>query len=118
MSTPAKGRITAPPMTTSESSAISVVPLVRTVRGSVSFRLRFSVTSYASFRFFLRFSRTRSKTTIVSFSEYPMIVRIAATVARLISMSNSEMNPKVMSMSCTVAMTAATPNRHSKRKAR
>ena len=68
--------------------------------------------------FLPRFSRIRSNTTMVSFSEYPTIVRIAATVGSAISTRKRARKPRVMRMSWTVAMTAARPKRNSNRIAR
>src|SRR3989442_1155637 len=74
----------------SSTSAIvvaMVVPWVSTERGSVSLIERFRI-SYRFWRRNLRrFSRTRSKMMIVSFNEYPTIVRTAPTTTRLTSRS-------------------------------
>ena len=71
-----------------------------------------------------RFSRTRSKTTIVSFSEYPTIMRKAATIGRSILKSFNQNGcvpvhctiqparhtmPAAMITSCAKASTAARP---------
>ena len=71
-----------------------------------------------------RFSRIRSKTTIVSFKEYPISVRKAAIIARLILKSpipsasptdvvaiyvQAVTAPSVMHTSCTSAAIAAIP---------
>ena len=45
---------------------------------------------------FLMFSRILSNTTIVSLMEYPMIVRIAATIGRSISLFRIEKTPMVI----------------------
>ena len=65
-----------------------------------------------------RFSRTRSKMTIVSLSEYPRMVSTAATVGSDTSSWSAAISPSAKSTSCAVAMIAATPKRHSKRNAR
>ena len=67
--TRAKGRITSPPKIASAMSVASVVPWVSTLRGRVSLIERLSTVSNRSFLYFFRFSRTRSKMMIVSFSE-------------------------------------------------
>ena len=63
------GRITSPAKISSASVAASTVACVSTERGSVSLIERFSTSYSDSFRCFFRFSRTRSKMMIVSFSE-------------------------------------------------
>src|SRR5581483_2708071 len=61
------------------------------------------------------FSSIRSKTTIVSYSEYPRIVKKATTVAGVTSNRVSEYTPTVMRMSWITAMIAATAIFHSNR---
>ena len=67
--TQANGRITSPAKISSASVAARVVACVRIERGSVSLIERLSVSYSGSPRCFFRFSRTRSKMMIVSFSE-------------------------------------------------
>ena len=67
--TSANGRNTSPASSTSAMVVAIVVPWVSTERGSVSLIDRFKI-SYRFWRRYLRrFSRTRSKMMIVSFSE-------------------------------------------------
>ncbi|MND05637.1 hypothetical protein D3C83_265630 [compost metagenome] len=53
--------------------------------------------------------------TMVSLSEYPTTVRMAATTTRLTSRFITPRKAMVARMSCPVAATAASPNRHSNR---
>src|SRR2546422_486384 len=78
----------APPASSTRAIVVAmVVPWVSTERGSVSLIERFRI-SYRFWRRNLRrFSRTRSKMMIVSFNEYPTIVRTAPTTTRLTSRS-------------------------------
>src|SRR4030067_443011 len=101
---------------------------VMNVRERVWLRLLSMISGKVSFRIPIRFARIGSKMTMVSLTEKPMIVRIAATVDRL----NSKLNPHdsgaarakraiapiEMMASWTRAITAARPNFHElKRKA-
>ena len=78
----AKPRSTSPPKTNSASTANKVVPEVMIVRLRVWLMLALTSVAKSSRRMRRRFSRTRSKTTIESFTEYPVIVSIAATTFR------------------------------------
>ena len=60
-------------------TARNVVPAVMMVRDSVWLTLRLTTSSSDSFFADRWFSRTRSKMTIVSLTEYPVIVSSAAT---------------------------------------
>ena len=62
------------------------------------------------------FSSTLSNTTIVSYSEYPRMVRKAMMVAGVTSNPERLYTPIVTTMSCTTAASAATAIFHSKRK--
>ncbi len=74
-----------------------------------------SIISGVMTRFLPRFSRMRSKTTTVSFTEYPTSVRNAATIGRLIfastipSMFATATMPSVIATSWKRQMTAARP---------
>ena len=114
--THANGRMTSPAKNNSASVAANAVAWVITERGSVSLTERLSVSYSGSCRFLRRFSRTRSKMMIVSFSEYPITVSIAATTVSETSRFIIFMNASVVRMSCAVAITAATPKRQSKRR--
>src|SRR5690242_18908633 len=116
--TSANGRSTSPARSTSAMVVAIVVPCVSTERGSVSLidRLRISYRFWR--RNLRRFSRTRSKMMIVSFSEYPTMVSTAPTTTRLTSRSRYLMKAMVVRMSWNVASTAARPKRHSNRNAR
>ena len=120
MSTTVKSRITAPPRSRSATNTATVVPDVRMVRGSVSLMdaLMSSMRSRLRAPFLCRFSRMRSNTMMVSFSEYPTMVSTAATLSREISMRKIARKPSVIMMSWAVAMMAAVPKRVSKRNAR
>ena len=59
------------------------------------------------------FSRIRSNTITVSYSEYPMIVSKAATVAVVTSRSNRAYTPAVIRRSCASAISTGTANFHS-----
>jgi len=97
--THANGRITSPAKMSNASVAASVVAWVRTDRGSVSLIDLLSVSYNDSFRCLRRFSRTRSKMMIVSLSEYPITVRIAATTVSETSRWSSLMNASVVKTS-------------------
>ena len=99
----------------SDSSTMKVVKDVIMVRDSVWFSEILMISIGEPLRILRKFSRIRSNTTMVSFREYPRIVRIAATVGRAISTRKSARKPSVMIMSWNVAMIAARPNRISKR---
>ncbi len=64
-----KPKMTCGPQINSAASAMIMVSDVITVRASVSFSDRSSRGTMAILRYFFRFSRTRSYTTIVSFRE-------------------------------------------------
>ena len=64
---------------------------------------------------FLKFSLTLSKTTTVSFTEYPAIVKTAATVERLNSRPVKTNKPIVAKTSWKRAKIADKANCHSKR---
>jgi len=66
------------------------------VRLRVSLMLRFKMTFNGFLWYFLRFSRIRSKTIMVSFNEYPMMVSSAAMIARVNSLSRIEKIPTVI----------------------
>ena len=74
----AKPCSTSPPKKNSASEVSSAVPDVMTVRPSVWFTDALITSNIESRRIDRRFSRTRSKITIVSLVEKPVIVRIAA----------------------------------------
>ena len=65
------------------------------------------------FLYLRKFSRTRSKTTTVSFSEYPTIVNRAAIIAKSNLICKRLKMPIVITMSCTSAAIAPTENCHS-----
>ena len=73
-----KSWITGPPKKKRISTTIMTVPLVRIVLPRVSLILTFIIVSRFSFLIFLMFSLTRSKMTIVSLIENPIIVKITA----------------------------------------
>ena len=77
-----KGSRRLPPNTQMLTSTIQTRKLVRTVRLRVSLMLSLNVFSMLVLRRSLRFSRTRSKMTIVSLREYPTMVRTAARTVR------------------------------------
>ena len=60
-----------------------------------------------------RSSRMRSKITMVSLMEKPMMVRMAATVVALNSRPERKYQPMVISMSWMMATTAPTANENS-----
>ena len=62
-----------------------------------------------------KFSRILSNITIVSFNEYPTIVKKAAMIGRLISYESREKIPRVMKTSCVSAAIAPRANLNSKR---
>ena len=63
--------------------------------------------------YFFKFSLTLSYITTVSFIEYPTIVKIAATIDKLISKFNRENNPRVIITSWKRASIAPILNCHS-----
>jgi hypothetical protein len=67
--TRANGLMTSPAKNDRNSAVARVVPPVRIVRGSVSFIDRLRIVASERFPRDFRFSRMRSKITIVSFSE-------------------------------------------------
>ena len=54
-----------------------------------------------------------SKIIIVSFKEYPIIVKTAAKVSKFTSIYNKEIKPRTTKISCTSERTAARANLHS-----
>src|SRR5215470_10333060 len=78
----ANGRITYPPKVKSASRTKTAVPEVMMVRLKVSLMLRFMTTAKDSRRNLRIFSRMRSETIIVSCTEYPTTVRMAAKTDR------------------------------------
>ena len=99
----AKYFITSPPKKYSITTTISVVRDVTTVLDKVWFRDKLADSYIDSFKSFCEFSLNLSKITIVSFREYPTIVKNAATIDRSISKFNKEKIPKVINTSCTMA---------------
>ncbi len=77
---------TTPPNKRSARHAMNVVREVITVRLSTSFTLRLIVSENVLFFRRRMFSRIRSKTTTVSVSEYPPMVRRAVMKRRSISL--------------------------------
>ena len=92
----AKSCMTPPPRTNNANTTTSVVVDVRIVLLRVSLMLAFMTSSKLRLRKRLRFSLILSKTTMVSFREYPTMVRNAATIEREISRSVSAKAPTVI----------------------
>ena len=114
----AKPCSTSPPKKNSARAVSSAVPDVMTVRPSVWLIDTLMTWFSESRRMPRRFSRIRSKMTIVSLVEYPVIVRMAATTFSDMSYRKNARNAIVMSRSWTVATTAPTPKLNWKRNAR
>jgi hypothetical protein len=74
--------MTAPPKKKRITTTIMTVPEVRMVLPRVSLILTLKIVSRFSFLIFLMFSLTRSKMTMVSLIENPMIVRITARTVK------------------------------------
>ena len=77
-----KYRMTSPPKKYSISTTKNVVSDVTIVRLSDSFILLLTVSMMESFFIVFKFSLILSKITMVSFKEYPTIVKKAATTGR------------------------------------
>ena len=86
-----------PPQTNKEVTASNVVNDVITVRPRVEFKDLLIISSIESAEKFSLVSRKRSKTTIVSFKEYPSIVKNAATICKLIGIFRIE---KILARFC------------------
>src|ERR1035441_6744513 len=104
-----KPRSTSPPNTYNESTVRNVKPDVKIVRLRVWLMLLLTTSASSSRRSSLMFSRMRSYTTMVSFIEYPMRVRMAAITVSVMSLFSSEKNPMVMMVSWKHATTAPMP---------
>src|SRR5262245_35678308 len=113
----AKPRSTSPPNRYRDSTDRKVVPAVMTVRASVWFTLVLTTCSRDSRRIERRFTRTRSKTTMVAFTEYPVMVRMAATTLSDSSYPKNMRNASVTKMSWKVAAIAPTAKEKRKRNA-
>src|SRR5215467_12745019 len=109
---------TSPPKKNRANAVSRAVPDVMTVRPNVWFTDTLITWSIESRRIVRRFSRIRSKITIVSFVEKPVIVRIAAMTLSDMSYRKNARNARVISRSWMVATTAPTPKLNWNRKAR
>ena len=69
-----------PPKVKTETTTYKVVKEVIKVLLSVSFKDKLTISFNSMFEYSIIFSLIRSKTTIVSFREYPIIIRKAATI--------------------------------------
>ena len=74
--------MTSPPKTNNATTTRSVSDEVITVRDSVWFTDAFMISTGVPLRIRRKFSRMRSNTTIVSFSEYPIRARMEASTVR------------------------------------
>ena len=92
----AKSWIIPPPSINRAKTTTRVVPEVSKVRLSVSFTLLLIMNSRGFLWYFLEFSRILSKTMMVSFNEYPMMVSRAAMIGRVNSLSKTEKIPTVI----------------------
>ena len=92
----AKYLITYPPRKYNIITTINVVNDVIIVLDIVWFNDKFVISFKDIFRSFWVFSLILSNITMVSFSEYPTIVKKAATIDKLISKFNIEKIPKVI----------------------
>ncbi len=112
-----KLRTLSPPQIRSTTTVRNTVSVVSTVRAKVWLMLAFTTSSKAALRSRLRFSRTRSKMTMVSLIEKPMRVSKPAITCRSIFTEKNEPNRKStktstttpMMTSCTMATKAPTP---------
>ena len=91
-----KYRMTSPPRKKSINTTKNVVSDVTMVRLSDSFILLLTVSMMESFLIVFKFSLILSKITMVSFKEYPTIVKKAATTGREISYPSIENIPNVI----------------------
>ena len=114
----AKSFNTGPPMKNRISVVMSVTPPVSTVRLSVSFTETFMIEAMEPVFSALMFSRMRSNTTMVSFTEYPAMVKIAPTETRESSRPSSAKTPMVMATSWMSATSAPMANENSNRMVR
>ena len=113
MSAETKPLKTSPPKINKAVSAKRVVTEVLIVLDKVSLTELFKTTSNKDLLFFLRFSLTLSKTTTVSFNEYPIMVKSAAIIAKLNSKLKTLNIPIVINTSCIKAAIAPIANCHS-----
>ena len=111
----AKSAKTAPPKKNIENNASRVVTDVIVVLDKVSLIDMLNTSDNSNCLYLRKFSRTLSYTTTVSFIEYPAIVSMAATVAKLNSYCNKANKPTVLTISCDRAAIAPKLNCHSKR---
>ncbi len=105
--------MTPPPNTNSENVAMNTVPEVMSVRLKVWLSAWFITSLKLPRTPSLRSSRMRSKITMVSLIEKPMIVRTAATMVALNSRPDRQYQPIVISTSWITATTAPTANENS-----
>ena len=117
ISAKAKSFSVAPPNSSSAITGSSVQKLVASDLVSTSDIERLTICENAARGIRGTFSRTLSKTMIVSYSEYPRIVNSAATVAVVTSRPVSEYTPAVISRSCISAISTGTAYFHSNRSA-
>lgn len=106
------------PRTSKHTAAIKTVITVLMFRFIVCQILSFNRPATSSVDFSLakrRFSRTRSKITILSLIEYPIVVKIAAINGRFTSKRKIAKKLITTNASCRIAMIEAIANRHSNR---
>ena len=113
-STKAKEWIALPPNRNSDPAASRVVPEVMIVRLSVLLMAAFMISVNEPFTFSFKSSRMRSKMTIVSLIEKPMIVRTAAITGAFNSPPHRKKRPSVIrTSSCMMARMAPSANENS-----
>ena len=95
----AKFLITSPANKNNITTTINVVKEVMTVLLNESFKDLFTIQSKFFFGNFAWVSRILSNITIVSFKEYPTIVKKAAIIVKSISMFKIEKIPRVIKIS-------------------
>ena len=108
-----KGVDRAAPNRNSDPAASRVVPEVMIVRLSVLLMALFMISVNVPFTFSFKSSRMRSKMTIVSLIEKPMIVRTAAITGALNSPPHMKKIPSVISTSWQMARMAPSANENS-----
>ena len=111
--TSSSSRIAAPPISSIAISTSSVVKLVLMERPTLSMMLKFTVSSSGRSGARIVFSRMRSNTTMVSFTEYPATVRMPTMNIEFTSIPRKrprrENAPSTIRVSCASVTTAAMP---------
>src|ERR1700727_2701309 len=106
-----------PPNSSSAITGSRVQEVVINDRVRTSDIERFTTCENAALGIRGMFSRTRSNTMIVSYSEYPRIVNNAATVSAVTTRPVNAYTPAVINKSCIKAIKTGTVNFHANRNA-